>query len=114
MHYGIPPQLLPFSSVRLDVLHLSHSVTKRLMGCLRFYINKLSQKSRRMFYDHMLGYKGWKQAHVLIWKLNKKFNLLTGNELRVFTTNAGDIADGYKRIDFLLNKNPKWMLYVWL
>ena len=57
-----------------------------------------------MFYNHMLGYKGWKQAHVLIWKLNKKFDLLTGNELRVFTRNAAGIADWLETNKFSTKK----------
>ena len=79
MHYGIPPEKLPFSAVRIDVLHLSHAVTKKLMDYLRFFMNKKSRRSRKSFYDKLLKLKGWKRAHNVIWKLNKRFDCMTGN-----------------------------------
>ena len=35
----------------------------------------------------------WREAHVLIWKLNKNFGCLNGNELRGFAKNATKIAE---------------------
>ena len=49
MHIGIPPDKLPFSAVRIDVLHLSHAVTKKLMDYLQFFMNKKSWSTRKNF-----------------------------------------------------------------
>ena len=84
-HLGIDPKYLRLDQIRFDVFHLSCAITRRLMSCLRAFINKQHCDVMDRFYSDALTF--WGDYNIDVWKLNRNFTSFVGAKIKVFIDN---------------------------
>jgi hypothetical protein len=82
-HFGVCPTCLPLSTIRFDTFHMKCAITRRMMNCLRTFIQKQSSQVMKAFTDEVLR-KIWKNFHIYCWNNSLNFSKFQGSELRAF------------------------------
>ena len=114
-HFGIHPAMLPRYSIRFDVFHLRSAITKKLMSYLRNFILSQTCEIMKKFQTQVLS-TFWKPYHILVWKLNKKFNRFNGEEIKAFVYNIPKV-DHFLKSTFEMTDHLEIMcksLNLWL
>ena len=82
-HFGVCPTCLPLSTIRFDTFHMKCAITRRIMNCLRTFIQKQSSQVMKAFTDEVLR-KIWKNFHIYCWNNSLNFSKFQGSELKAF------------------------------
>ena len=97
-HFGFHPRELIRSSIRVDMLHLRCSLTRKLAKYLMEYLSQQHVDLQDEFELLLLSF--WSQLCVTWWELKRLLAKFKGPELILFIENTPAIAD------FLLTKFP--------
>ena len=100
-HYGLPPHLLPRSSIRFDTFHCRGAITRRFLGDLRTFFRSQTFEVNKALHT-FLG-ECWSPFCVLLFSCNKKLSCMQGKELLEFIRIIPKLVD---LIDELFEKSP--------
>ena len=90
-HVGVHPSLLPRSSIRPDVFHLGCAIGKGLITYLRSFAVRQSQLFQNKLVKLLATF--WPEGVLYLWKLEKPFTSLKGDDVKRFVLAGPDIAD---------------------
>lgn len=82
-HFGVHPDILPISSIRFDMFHLSAAITRRIMNYTRNLMLRQSSQIRKEFTNSVL-LEFWPEFHVYCWNNKLNFSKFQGRELSLF------------------------------
>ena len=101
-HFGFSPEELPRDNIRFDAtLHMKCAITRKLMTYMRRFMLGRSQEIQSALQVIFLRKKFWNKYIAKVWRMDKSFSILNGNELKCFIVHIPLLKD------FLLTSFPQ-------
>ena len=83
-HYGLSPSVFPRDRIRFDALHMKCAITRKLMTYMRRFMLGRSQEMQDDLQEIFLKKGFWNRYNASVWRMDKAFSILNGNELKTF------------------------------
>ena len=112
-HFGVHPDILPISSIRFDIFHLSCAITRRIMTFTRNLMLRQSSQTRKEFSNSVL-LQFLSEFHVYCWNNKLGFSKFQGRELSLFIANLTKVKEFINDKLVLTHEIEKFLLGITL